>query len=289
MAKAKPYRILTLKGGGIKAYAQLVILEEIEHLMGSPVQDIFDCIAGSSAGAANAAMLAAGLSPARIKSVYLERARDFARPRFRFWRSLFNAARFRGQLAKILPEHIHRFATAKPRLITLSRDIMNNVYYAFDSDEDKDLSMTEAIMRATAMLPAFEPYRGRWVDGGIGSLNNPTEAVLRHLLIRQPKLRTRVVFLESGLSPVGLAEEAFSGNFFSYASWSADSLLYDSDVRSHATVREFFPGVDYLPVSFTYSHRYGSFDMSKIGLIEDQAQRVAKRRGKDIVRFLKRP
>ncbi|GLR89795.1 patatin-like phospholipase family protein [Bradyrhizobium iriomotense] len=66
----KPYRVLTLDGGGAKGFYSLGALREIEGLVGMPLYQKFDLIFGTSTGAIIAAMLALGHSVEEIHALY---------------------------------------------------------------------------------------------------------------------------------------------------------------------------------------------------------------------------
>jgi uncharacterized protein len=66
----KPYRVLTLDGGGAKGFYTLGVLREIEGLVGMRHHEKFDLIFGTSTGAIIAAMLALGHSVDEIHTLY---------------------------------------------------------------------------------------------------------------------------------------------------------------------------------------------------------------------------
>ena len=51
--------VLSLDGGGVRAIAQVIFLQELERSIGKPTHEIFDFFLGTSAGSANLACLAA--------------------------------------------------------------------------------------------------------------------------------------------------------------------------------------------------------------------------------------
>jgi patatin-like phospholipase/acyl hydrolase len=69
---AKPYRILSLDGGGAKGFYTLGALREIEGLIKSPLCEGFDMIFGTSTGAIIAALLALGRSVDDIHALYTQ-------------------------------------------------------------------------------------------------------------------------------------------------------------------------------------------------------------------------
>ncbi len=66
----RPRKLLALDGGGIRGLVSLGILEAIERMVGKPLGDYFDYIAGTSTGAIVAAGLARGKSVAEMRQFY---------------------------------------------------------------------------------------------------------------------------------------------------------------------------------------------------------------------------
>jgi|ERR1043166_3780215 predicted acylesterase/phospholipase RssA len=66
----KPFRILSLDGGGAKGFYTIGILEEIEAMMKQPLHGCFDLVFGTSTGAIIAALLARGDTVAEVKKIY---------------------------------------------------------------------------------------------------------------------------------------------------------------------------------------------------------------------------
>ncbi|HEX7930449.1 MAG TPA: patatin-like phospholipase family protein [Sphingomicrobium sp.] len=71
-APQKPFRILSLDGGGAKGFYSLGVLREVEGLIGKPLAEGFDLIFGTSTGAIIAALLAQGRSVDEIHGLYKE-------------------------------------------------------------------------------------------------------------------------------------------------------------------------------------------------------------------------
>jgi predicted acylesterase/phospholipase RssA len=80
--KDRPFRILSIDGGGICGILPAAFLAQVERrfLDGRPITGYFDMIAGTSTGGIIALALGVGMSAAAIRDVYLERF-DFSSPR----------------------------------------------------------------------------------------------------------------------------------------------------------------------------------------------------------------
>src|SRR5690242_19160178 len=82
MAKAPPYKLLALDGGGIRGLITVEILAEIEHVLRERLgkgpdfvlADYFDYVAGTSTGAVIASCLSLGMSVETIRMFYLDSA-----------------------------------------------------------------------------------------------------------------------------------------------------------------------------------------------------------------------
>jgi len=68
----KPYRILSLDGGGAKGFYTLGVLRHIEATAGVKLHEVFDLVYGTSTGAIIAALIARGLSVEEIHALYQE-------------------------------------------------------------------------------------------------------------------------------------------------------------------------------------------------------------------------
>ena len=69
-AEPRPFRILSLDGGGAKGFYTLGILSEIEAMAAKPLYKCFDLIFGTSTGAIIAALLARGDEISNIRLLY---------------------------------------------------------------------------------------------------------------------------------------------------------------------------------------------------------------------------
>ena len=66
----KPFRVLSLDGGGSKGVYTLGVLKEVEALAGAPLCEIFDLVFGTSTGSIIAALIALGYRVSEIEQIY---------------------------------------------------------------------------------------------------------------------------------------------------------------------------------------------------------------------------
>ena len=83
----RPFRILSIDGGGIRGAYPAAVIAHWEERLGTPITEHVDLIAGTSTGGILALGLAAGFPAARLVEIYEQRGREiFGRPRrLRSW------------------------------------------------------------------------------------------------------------------------------------------------------------------------------------------------------------
>ena len=84
----KPFRILTLDGGGAKGFYTLGVLREVEAMLGNPIHESFDLIFGTSTGAIIGTLLAIGTPVTEIHKLYRQHVPSVMRPKDKEGRSV---------------------------------------------------------------------------------------------------------------------------------------------------------------------------------------------------------
>lgn len=69
-AEAKPFRVLSLDGGGSKGVYTLGVLKEVEAIADAPLCEVFDLVFGTSTGSIIAALIALGYRIEEIEKLY---------------------------------------------------------------------------------------------------------------------------------------------------------------------------------------------------------------------------
>jgi len=194
----RPFRILSIDGGGIRGLIPAIVLGELERLAGRPIADLFDVIVGTSTGG----IIALGLVMPGPDGLPRNSAQDLAnlylqqRSRL-FHRDLWNEIRNPGGLLDeryassgiedVLREHFleFRLRDALTEVIVTAYDLEKRDPFFFRSRRAKQDPRYDAPMwlaaRATSAAPTyFEPILIHWpdldrdalVDGGVFA-NNP--------------------------------------------------------------------------------------------------------------------
>lgn len=183
--EAKPFRVLSLDGGGIMGAFSASVLATIERVTGRRILDHFDLISGTSTGGIIAIALAMGITAQQTCDFYQNEGvtifparsgvdgwvgffRDFFRPRFA-------ASELRKAIEKVVGTK--PLGESKTRLVVPSYDVNTGKVYLFKTPhhpgylEHRDLPAVEVAL-ATSAAPTYFPAhriegRGTFIDGGL--------------------------------------------------------------------------------------------------------------------------
>jgi uncharacterized protein len=189
--KDRPFRILSIDGGGICGILPAAFLAEVERrfLDGRPITGYFDMIAGTSTGGIIALALGVGMSAAAIRDVYLERGDLIFPPRGWLARQILQLRRLvrYGYDDKALEEELSRifnarvFGDAAVRLCIPSFEGRHGEPWIYKTPHHPDYRVDRhqkmvKVGLATAAAPTFfrslEHDGYVMVDGGLWA-NNP--------------------------------------------------------------------------------------------------------------------
>jgi patatin-like phospholipase/acyl hydrolase len=189
--KDRPFRILTIDGGGICGILPASVLAEFErrYLGGASVAPHFDMIAGTSTGGIIALALAHGVTASQIRDIYVERGAYIFPPISEFGRlyqlirqgrrTIYDRGQLEQELLKIFGETT--FGEARVRLCIPAFEGRHGEPWLYKTPHHPDYKQDrfERMVRvglATAAAPTFFealPNNGYiMVDGGIWA-NNP--------------------------------------------------------------------------------------------------------------------
>ena len=201
----RPRRLLALDGGGIRGVLTLAILGEIERLVGQPLCEYFDYIAGTSTGAILAAGLAHGLSVDELTTFYRETGPDmFERTRYlQRLNSLYNNGPLERKLKEVFGEQTDlKPERLKTLLLVVTRNVTTDSPWPISSNPEaryNDIARPDCnlrvplwqLVRASTAAPVyfppevirFDPDDASkafvFVDGGVTPYNNPAFLLFR--------------------------------------------------------------------------------------------------------------
>lgn len=205
---SKPFKILSLDGGGLRGIIPVLILSELEKRTGKRIVDEFDLIAGTSTGALIACGLTVsndGINPLYtindLLNIYMEKG-SIIFPR-KGWLGKIVSSINSLTNPRFKPDGLHLVLTEllgnkclsdciKPVFIS-SYDLLNNEALLFKQRqalaEPSRNALLYDVCRATSAAPTYLPaysfhynnHNRLCVDGGI-YMNNPTVGVLVEVL-----------------------------------------------------------------------------------------------------------
>jgi hypothetical protein len=193
----KPFRILSIDGGGIRGIYPAHVLRCIEERLQINLFDTFDMIAGASTGSIIAAGVATGVPAADIVAMYKEHGAGIFRKKRFFWpgkklknmfQPMFDSVYDAQYLENVLSEVFQdkRLGDIKKPLLLPSTDIGNGCVHVLKSGYSKEFTRDNAVLVKDAVLascsaPAyFDPHRLNeylLADGGLWA-NNPALAAV---------------------------------------------------------------------------------------------------------------
>ncbi|WP_425458871.1 CBASS cGAMP-activated phospholipase [Ahrensia kielensis] len=199
----KPFRILSLDGGGIRGLYSAKLLELIEEEItgGVSVADFFDLLAGTSTGGIIAVGLGFGKSAAQLTKLYNEGGQKIfppeiyactKRPLHNYGRNLHAPKYDHGPLEALLFKELGDglLGQSKSRLVIPSFMVPTSEVAVFKTDHHPDYIRDHKmaaweVCRATSAAPTFfAPHErnGRgFIDGGLWA-NNPVMVAVTEAL-----------------------------------------------------------------------------------------------------------
>lgn len=187
----KPFRILSIDGGGICGILPASILAEIEHrfLDGKSIANHFDMIAGTSTGGIIALALGLGMTAAQARDIYVDRGGIIFPPASglsalfrrakRAGRYIYDSDVLEGELRRVFADHV--FGDSAVRLCIPSFEGLHGEPWLFktphhpDYKKDKHEKMVRVGLATSAAPTYFRAQNNGgyvMVDGGIWA-NNP--------------------------------------------------------------------------------------------------------------------
>ncbi len=188
-AEEKPFKILSIDGGGIKGLYSSTVIEHLEQRFG-PLSDYFDMICGTSTGGIIALCLALKIPAKDISKIYeKEGIRIFPRRtrfggiiRQTFWKGKYSDEPLKEVLKEVFKEKLvgdlynlicvpsYSLTDARPWIFKRDHGKM---------DRDNKTSLVEVAL-ATSAAPTYFPLceiaaydHKQFIDGGVWA-NNPT-------------------------------------------------------------------------------------------------------------------
>jgi uncharacterized protein len=212
----RPFRILSLSGGGVRGIFQATFLRELEQQIGSRARDGFDLIAGTSTGAIVALAVALDVPLASVVSFYREKSPSiFKRRRLaKFFRGpQYSQAPLRKSLLEVFGTKQLKDSAEKHVIVTAAT--VDRFEHRVFSDiaelsvVDRSLSAVDVALASSAAPTYFSPVKPTsqertYVDGGVWA-NSPSLLALlvAHHYLGIPFSDIRLLSVGTGYFPEG--------------------------------------------------------------------------------------
>lgn len=193
--------LLSCDGGGIRGLIAVRCLEKLERIEGKPCNEIFQLMAGTSTGAIIVAGLAMGIPASKLAELYILKGKEIFHKtpnlltRWLKWtyskdgvRKLFKDT-YGDKLLRELPVDI----------LIIAQDTVECETIYFQKKKFGKMLLREAVESSMSAPTYFQP-NGSFVDGGIGSFNNPCyQAAVEALhYLNYPRSQTALVSFGTG-------------------------------------------------------------------------------------------
>jgi len=193
--------LLACDGGGIRGIIIARCLEKLEEIEGSPCHKIFNFMAGTSTGAIMAGALAIGIPARELVQLYLGKGKEMFKKNSSLWTRYWKYKYTKTEVKKKFKE-IFSDITLKELpvdIIITAKDTVRGETMFFEKKMFGNMLLREAIESSMSAPTYFAP-NGRYIDGGIGSFNNPCyqAAVEAIHYLKYPKGRIRLLSFGTG-------------------------------------------------------------------------------------------
>ena len=201
--------VLSLDGGGVRAIAQVIFLQELERSIGKPTHEIFDFFLGTSAGSANLACLAAREMEAKdILGFWSEENLKQTMSKS-FWDNasfLQTKPKYDSKgKEKVLSQYfgVQKLGESKNPMGVLTYDIESRAPRILSSYASPEISIKNAVIASSAApiyYPTYQIEDGSWlIDGGIVA-NNPCLIAYSEAKKLFPNYRIKVLSIGTGIN-----------------------------------------------------------------------------------------
>lgn len=228
----KPFRILSLSGGGARGIFQAKVLSNLQDHLNIPFYEYFDLICGTSTGAIIAIALSINVSPDRIVNLYKNKSEKIFNTNLLSY--ITRGPRYDSTVLRNELENVYgklKISDVKTRLLITSSCIdqySHRIFCSFRENETSDhaLSLVDVALASSAAPTYFKPIRPdgqerSYLDGGLWA-NSPCliSVLWANHFLQVPLETMRVLAVGTGNFPSG----ALVDNFKNFRPISKNSI-----------------------------------------------------------------
>jgi len=264
----RPFKILSLDGGGSRGVYTLGVLFELEKKLGKPLHLAFDAFFGTSTGSIIASLLSLGYSVDEISRLYFDKIPHIMSG----WTRHQRTSRLRRLLQDELGEKTFESFKIYTGIVAASADELKPKIFksSVEGAHGRKASfkpgfgftIREAVLSSCAAFPLFEPvtlagetFHFELIDGGF-SANNPTLFALIDALsaFKLEPNEVRVLNVGTGSFPEAFPKCAIlSGLFYSFNKSFISTILGLNSSTLETITALLLKDVPILRISETFS------------------------------------
>jgi uncharacterized protein len=257
----KPFRknvAIAIDGGGIRGVIPARALMILERELKKSSHDLFQLSVGTSTGSIIAAGLACGLSAEQLYNLYLGlgtgifkqtlRSRLWFSVRYRYPRTRLEQA-LREQMGDVSMGDLWKQKPPRPLVITSFDLLENRTRFIKSWKAEYEVWPVYKAVLASAAAPTYFPVLdGHFVDGGVGSYNNPCylAAYESTFCLNWKPEETTLISLGTGRAPTAI-NYGDAARFFPMQ-WIGpllDGFAHSADDQQVHLVDTLFPKLDF--------------------------------------------
>lgn len=232
----KPFRIIALDGGGVRAIVQATILNRLIKEYPSLIEEA-DMFAGVSAGSIVALALSNGLSPQQTIDLWKKEApiifTQGIRNKIGTLDNVIGPAYFNDELKSMLEQTLGNktFGDLHKKILVPSFNLDKatdsgpdnhkwtpEYYHNFSHSKNMDLPLSDACLRSAAAPTYFPIYQG-CVDGGTYANNPALLAVVEAVRSGIPVENIVVYSISTGSNPKWIPEDKYKNGNWGLLEW----------------------------------------------------------------------
>jgi predicted acylesterase/phospholipase RssA len=286
-------RILSIDGGGLHGIISATVLAHIEDRAGRRTGEMFDLVAGTSAGG----LIALGLCKPQpmeareILRLFTTRAGEIFPKRWPrlpwLFRPKYRAEPFERALKRTLG--FHAVSSCKPLAMVTAYDVEQRRPRFFKSWRGEAAPLWSAA-RATGAAPTYFPPFGALVDGGV-FVNNPAMCAYAEAQKLWPGEKCLVVSLGTGEHTRPMDKGKASGyGLLGWAPWII-SVMIDGQSDAAAHHLDYLPNAEHVRLQTKLEMASDDFDDAgpeNVAALREEARQLVAEHKQDLDRLVAR-
>lgn len=272
--------VLSCDGGGIRGIIIVRCLEKLERLEGKPCNEIFSLMAGTSTGAIIAGALANGMKASDLVDIYLKRGEEIFRKSPHLWTRWLRWKYDKAGSKKIFQELFDDcvLQDLPVDILICAKDTVRGETIFFEKHKTFGNMLLREAVESSMSAPTYFRPNGRYIDGGIGSFNNPCyqAAVEAVHYLNYPKEKIRILSFGCGRDITNLKEgEAEKKKKWGWIDYVIGGGMDDANEQQVGQVRREYAAsgaVEFKRYQLSFNHEV----FTRIGVPIDQIGNMRK-------------